>query len=135
MQNLPEKRKCQECDANIYGRSDKKFCSEHCRNNFYNRLNRDVNKAVRNINNILRKNRRILAELNPHGKCKIHRDSLIFRGFNFNYFTNTYQTKTRIYIFCYDQGYCYLENDSLLVVKQISGITDFMMIPTLNSTQ
>ena len=75
---------------------------------------------MRNINNILRKNRRILAELNPHGKAKIHRDKLTERGFKFSYFTNIYQTKNgHRYHFCYDQGYIELEGDMFtLVVRQ-----------------
>ena len=75
---------------------------------------------MRNINNILRKNRRILAELNPEGKVKIHRDKLIERGFKFRYFTNIYSTKNgNNYYFCYDQGYLELDGGMFtLVVRQ-----------------
>ncbi len=124
MQNLPEKRKCQECGGYIYGRSDKKFCSEHCRNNYYNKRYRDVNKVMRNVNNVLRKNRRILAELNPNGKVKIHRDRLLFQGFNFNYFTSSYKTKNGVYNFCYDQGYLFLPDQTVIIVTQPEGLAD-----------
>ena len=60
-------KSCLQCGDKISGRSDKKFCSDYCRNAFNNDQNRDVNNYVRNINNILRKNRRILAELNVPG--------------------------------------------------------------------
>ena len=114
------KKKCLECSDEFIGRSDKKFCSPECRSTYNNRLNSDHTKFMRNINNILRKNRRILAELNPHGKAKVHRDKLLERGFKFSYFTNIYRTKNgNTYHFCYDQGYLELEDNLFtLVVRQ-----------------
>lgn len=111
---------CLECNDEFIGRSDKKFCSTECRSTYNNRLNSDSSNFMRNINNILRKNRRILAELNPHGKAKIHRDKLTERGFKFSYFTNIYRTKKgNAYHFCYDQGYLELEDNMFtLVVRQ-----------------
>ncbi len=112
-------RKCPECGESIKGRVDKKFCSDLCRNSYNNRNNSDNNNYMRNINNILRKNRRILEELNPEGKTKIHRDRMTAKGYNFNYFTNTYQTKTgNLYFFCYEYGYLELENDFFALVKR-----------------
>lgn len=75
---------------------------------------------MRNINNILRKNRRILAKLNPSGKTKITRDKLLAQGFNFQYFTNQYKTKAgKVYHFCYEHGYLELDgNMIMLVVRQ-----------------
>jgi predicted nucleic acid-binding Zn ribbon protein len=114
-----EKRKCLECGYEFFGRVDKKFCSDQCRNTYNNRLKRDVNNYVRNINNILRKNRRILESLNPKGKAKVHKTKLMLKGFNFDYFTNVYRTKSgKIYYFCYEQGYLQLKDDYYaLVIK------------------
>ena len=114
-------RQCLECSIEIFGREDKKFCSDQCRNAYNNRLNADSKNFMRNINNVLRKNRRVLIELNPEGKSiTTSRDELLMRGFNFNYFTNTFETKQgKMYYFCYDQGYLELENGKYaLVVKQ-----------------
>ena len=84
-----------------------------------NKLNEDSNKAVRNINRILRKNRRILSNLNPHGKSKVHLIQLAELGFNFHYFTNIYTTKKGLqYIFCYDMGYREIENNEYLLVHK-----------------
>jgi hypothetical protein len=78
---------------------------------------------MRNINNILRKNRRILAELNPDGKAKVHRDKLLDRGFKFSYFTNIYQTKQgKNYHFCYDQGYMDIDHGYLILVRRQSYV-------------
>ena len=114
------KKQCLECGEEFLGRADKKFCSASCRNTHHNKLNSDATGFIRNINNILRKNRRILAGFNPKGKSKIHKDKLMEAGFKFSYFTNLYETKGgKIYHFCYDQGYLALDNDwYALVVRQ-----------------
>ena len=114
-------RLCLDCGEPIRGRSDKKFCSDQCRNNFNNRLNSDSNNLVRNVNNILRKNRRVLQELNPEDKAKTHRTKLLEKGFDFNYITNLYTTKKgTTYFFCYDYGYLPLENDYFFLVRRKS---------------
>ena len=109
--------KCKECENELVGRSDKKFCSDYCRNAFNNRLNSDHTKLMRNINNILRKNRRILEEMNPNKKNKFSKEALLYKGFNFSYFTNIYKTKTgKTYYFCYDQGYLFLDNEFVTLI-------------------
>jgi hypothetical protein len=50
------------------GRADKKFCDDYCRTNYNNQLKSCENNYVRNINNALGKNRRILEELLPGPK-------------------------------------------------------------------
>lgn len=114
------KKNCIECGDEMMGRSDKKFCSDQCRTGHNNKLNSDSNNFVRNINNILRKNRRILAQFNPRGKAKVHRDKLLEEGFKFSYFTNIYRPKNgNIYYFCYEYGYLKLDNGYLtLVIRQ-----------------
>jgi predicted nucleic acid-binding Zn ribbon protein len=115
-----EQRTCLECEGQLRGRADKKFCSDECRTSYNNRQNSSRNNLMRNINYTLRKNRRILKAVNPSGKLNIHRSVLERKGFNFNYFTNIYTTKSgTTYYFCYDQGYIFHENDYLtLVVRQ-----------------
>ncbi len=106
------KKKCEECKTEFIGRSDKRFCSPECRTIFYNRQNSDKTNFMRNINNILRKNRRILERLNPDGKSKVPKAKLLDEGFKFSYFTNLYRTKSgKTYYFCYEQGYLPIEND------------------------
>ena len=102
------------------GRADKKFCSDQCRSAYNNRVNSDATNFVRNVNNILRKNRRILAELNPHGKSKVHKDKLLEKGFKLSYYTNVYTTKAgKQYHFCYEQGYLALDKGYYaLVIRQ-----------------
>lgn len=113
-------RSCLECGEPFRGRIDKKFCSDTCRIAFNNRLNSDDTSYVRNINNILRKNRRILMSMNPTGKNKVSYQKLKARGFDFNHFTSTYKTREGSqYFYCYEHGYLPIEEDRfLLVVKK-----------------
>lgn len=79
---------------------------------------------MRNVNNILKKNRLILEHLNPRGKTKLHRDKLSNKGFNFNFYTNTYTTKAgAVYYFCYEQGYLPLEENFYAIVKREEAST------------
>lgn len=106
------KKLCFECGEPLSGRTDKKFCSDACRNSFHNRNKREEKQLVKNINNTLRKNRRILIELKSSGHTKVSRNLLVEKGFNFYYFTNMYQTPDgSIYYFCYEQGFLPLAND------------------------
>ena len=110
---------CLDCGEPLKGRIDKKFCNDQCRNSYNNKLKGNSNNLMRNINNALRKNRRILSELNPEGISKVSKDKLTLQGFNFNYFTNIYQTKSgKTYYYCYDYGYLPIENDYYTLVKK-----------------
>lgn len=110
---------CLECSEKIVGREDKKFCSDGCRNAYNNKINKDSTNYMRNINNKLRKNYRILTELNLDGKTKTTRTKLLSKGFDFEFFTNVLNTKTgNLYYFVYDQGYMALENDYYILVKK-----------------
>lgn len=113
-------RKCIECNEILHGRSDKKFCSDACRNTYNNRLKSTTdNQYVRKINGILKKNRNILVELNPEGKTRLHKSRLEKKGYDFDFFTNTYTTKAgATYYFCYDQGYLLLDNDFIMLVRR-----------------
>lgn len=112
-------KNCLECNEKIVGREDKKFCSDGCRNSYNNKINKDSNNYMRNINNKLRKNYRILTALNVDGKSKATKAKLLSKGFDFEYFTNILNTKTgNTYYFVYDQGFMMLENDFYMLVKK-----------------
>jgi hypothetical protein len=114
-------KECLECGEKIVGRIDKKFCSDACRNSYNNTINKDSKNLIRNTNNRLRKNYRILEDLNPEQKTKMSRAKLIEKGFDFNYFTSIYTTKAgTVYYFVYDQGYLPIEGDYYALVKRES---------------
>ncbi len=112
-------KSCLACGTKIIGRSDKKFCSDGCRNSYNNELNKDITNLIRNTNNALRKNYRVLCKLNPEGKTKTTKNKLLNEGFRFDLFTSTYITKEgKTYFFVYDYGYLPLEKDYYVLVKQ-----------------
>ena len=112
---------CLTCNKPVRGRTDKKYCDDYCRNTFNNRLKSSVNNLVRNINNSLVKNRRILEcfFINEEEIIKTTKEKLLQEGFQFKYITHTYANrKGNIYFFCYDMGYLPLDNDWYLLVKR-----------------
>ncbi len=114
-------RLCLFCAKPLKGRLDKKFCDDFCRNSYNNQQNSDQNNYVRNINNVLRKNRRLLEEQIPEGEemKKVLKEKLAQAGFNFKYHTHQYQNqKGQTYFFSYEYGYLPLEGDWLLIVKR-----------------
>ena len=114
-------KSCLECGEKIIGRSDKKFCNDYCRNAYNNQINKDSKNLIRNTNNKLRKNWRILETLNPEQKTKTHKLKLVNLGFDFNLFTSIYITKAgTTYYFVYNQGYLPLDGDYYALVKRDS---------------
>jgi predicted nucleic acid-binding Zn ribbon protein len=121
MTTVTDAKTCLTCGKTIRGRIDKKYCDDYCRNNYNNQVKGADNNLVRNINNALRKNRRILSELLHDGDemGKTTRDRLLQMGFNFTYLTHTYTNKKgNVYYFCYDYGYLPLENNWYLLVRR-----------------
>ena len=111
---------CLNCNKIVKGRTDKKFCDDYCRNSYNNQLKATTNNLVRNINNALGKNRRILESFFKYNDetTRVSKEKLLQKGFQFKYLTHTYTNKKgNVYYFCYDIGYLSLENDWYLLVK------------------
>src|SRR5437868_15191656 len=116
-----ETKTCLACGKPLRGRADKRFCDDYCRNSYNNQLKSASNNLVRNINNALGKNRRILESLLSAGEetAKANKEKLQRLGFQFKYMTHTYVTKTgKTYFYCYEYGYLPLENDWYLIVRR-----------------
>lgn len=116
------RKQCLQCGRPMRGRVDKKFCDDYCRNTFNNKLKGVSNNLVRNINNALRKNQRILEMLlsdEAASTAKANKERLVRLGFQFQYVTHTHTTKAgKNYHYCYDHGYLSLDNDWYLIVKK-----------------
>ena len=111
-------KKCLYCNKIIIGRTDKVFCNDRCRNNYYYQLNNEHKAYIRKINGILLKNRGILRTVNPSGRTSVPKRYLEELGFDFNCFTGIHKTKKgRLYYLVYDQAYsCDDEEKVSLVV-------------------
>jgi hypothetical protein len=117
---MDKSRKCIECGKTFFGRSDKKFCTELCRNAHNNRYRSSTAGHVRNINNILNKNRRILEQYFPNGSntANASKFKLLEKGFNFNYITSVVGSKKGTCFFCYEFGYQPMDEENLVLVKK-----------------
>lgn len=113
-------RLCPECNAVIHGRIDKKFCDDHCRTNFHNRMNSEAGQVMRNTNSILRKNRRILSVLLKKSDCiQISSDKLLQTGFNVCFYTQTITDHLgNNYQCCYEFGFRKQSEDSFVLIKK-----------------
>lgn len=112
-------RYCLNCGKEIAGRAGKMFCSDLCRNTHNNKQNKDATNLIRNVNNRLRKNHRILEELNPEDMVKVERKLLKKKGFDFDFFTSVLHSKTgKDYFFVYDQGFMELDEDIFMLLKK-----------------
>lgn len=114
---------CLNCEKTVRGRSDKKFCSDGCRNGYHNQLKAGDNNLVRNINHALARNRRLLQEYAGIARAtRVSKEKLIMDGFQYRYITHieTGKKGTR-YFFCYDYGYRQVNDDVLQVIRKLPG--------------
>jgi predicted nucleic acid-binding Zn ribbon protein len=121
MTAITQEKACIQCGKALKGRADKKFCDDYCRSAYNNESRSSTTNLIRNINNALGKNRRILESILPETESmkKITRERLLQKGFDLKYHTHTYTNqKGNVYFFCYEYGYLPLENDWFLVVKR-----------------
>jgi hypothetical protein len=119
-------RLCLECNKPLKGRIDKKFCNDYCRNVYNNKVKLVESTYVRHVNQVLKRNRRILENmLGTEDMSKQPKSHFVNRGFEFKYHTHQYiNKKGNIYYFCYEYGFLPLEGDWYLIVKKkdFSGI-------------
>lgn len=103
---------CHYCDKELYGRSDKKFCNDFCRNS-YNRQRRknrkeELSPEAQRTLRLIRKNFDILQNLRYTRQipCVVEKAYLIDLGFTFKFCTSIYQTqKGEIWHYCFEYGW------------------------------
>jgi hypothetical protein len=116
---MEKDRYCLACNEIISGRKDKKFCNSYCRTHYHNMKNRESTDQIKKINNILKRNRKILNELAIARKTIVTKKLMLEKGFDFTYFTSIYISENKnVYNLCYDQAYRDLGGDKYLLVKK-----------------
>ena len=108
---------CMECGEPLVGRSDKKFCSDYCRNTSNNRKNRAKREAMRVTNRILQQNYRILLTYYQNGKTETRTDELEQNGFNFNFMTRVQNDSGRQRAYCYDMAYSIVNQEKVYLER------------------
>lgn len=99
-------RHCLECGDKIeYGRSDKKFCCEACKNIFNNRRAHAYRMIHMRVMGILDRNHDILEHLIRTGVRSIDIGDLSQMGYNCDYATSFYRTRHHQECRCFDIKY------------------------------
>ena len=84
VQDFP-KHQCLQCGEAIYGRSDKKFCDDHCRTEWHNRSGRQSLRLLKlRYMNALERNRAILLSFLDRGIRCVGVEELAVLGFRFD---------------------------------------------------
>jgi hypothetical protein len=117
---------CENCGKELFGRTDKRFCNDGCRNQFNReKAFRDAQKAHDNLPEIFKIIKRNYGILQTHHPEKLHPDERISfdiadlkaDGFNFKFFTSTDEIDGEAYKFCFDIGWLRSGDLCLLVYR------------------
>ena len=101
-----EERYCLECGERFSGRTDKRFCSDACRNYYHNAISRQSKAYSYKINSILHRNHSILSDSLSSGKSRIGPEEMEEKNFQARFHTASYRKplSRRVYK-CYDISY------------------------------
>ena len=113
--------KCNICGNNFKGRSDKIFCSVHCKNEYHKQLYHVSGIAAAEINEFLRRNHSILYELigNNKTRIKVSRNLLEKKKFRFKYHTHVHvNSRNKTFRYIYDLAWMDFSDDEVLIVKK-----------------
>ena len=118
------------CGKPLRGRTDKKFCCEYCKNQFNNQLHAPFNNLMRNINNSLVKNRRILERCHSVNDpyLILNKELLINLGYQFMYFTHIVKTNNHVIYCCYDFGFREDHNNNIVISYFSNKTMDYIKL-------
>lgn len=114
---------CQYCGKELFGRTDKKFCNDTCRNRYHaqstKRRQWGEPPYVGKITRQLQRNRRLLQNAIPYTSetAIVTRNQLAEQGFDFRFYTNILETKKGTYHYSYEYGWLQIEPNKVLVVR------------------
>lgn len=115
-------KKCLFCGLELFGRSDKKYCTPYCKSSHQYEKSKIENNRYYSIDRQLKLNRKILKSYNKSGMTSLRKEKLLGEGFNPNYFTHYWKNKKgQVYLFCYEYGFLLLKdkengNDKYLLI-------------------
>lgn len=106
---------CLECgDPISYGRSDRKFCSEQCKNHYHNKHKELTSYGYKTkVLGILEKNYSILGKLLKMEIRSMDKGDLARLGYNFDYLTGCRKVGHRTECRCFE--YKYIDTPSRIV--------------------
>ncbi len=102
IKNFPGIETCLECGTIFYGRANRKFCCETCKNRYHNRHYQDIRNMKLRIRTILDRNYGILSGLLSENRLAADIAELSLQGYNPDYVTSFHKTGNRSKCSCYD---------------------------------
>lgn len=110
-------KKCKTCGGKFTGRSDKKFCSTHCRNIFNNQRKENYFKGVDFVTRRIIENHRILQKLYQPQKIQFTKFDLLHVGFDFKYYTDSIElTNGSIIYYVHDFSYQVYSDFQIIII-------------------
>jgi hypothetical protein len=116
---------CLYCGNALKGRTDKKFCNELCRNAFNNGKKTAERKSIQQVDQSLKRNRKILATIIEDSEIAIvDKFSLVKMGFDSKYHTHQLvNRKNETYKYCYDLGWKEIDGGLKVMIVWDTGTT------------
>ena len=97
--------RCRVCGKPLYGRPDKRFCSDRCRNIFNNSKYREQRRLLDSFNNALRANYFLLKQMFADGRRRCPKRALLSAGFSVDCFNSVIVTPFAKWYRCFDLCY------------------------------
>jgi hypothetical protein len=126
MNQEPKTCRNANCHKIIVGRSDRLFCSKYCKSDYHYVARKKSGRTYfkLRVDEVLKRNRNILAKYNKKSKTTVRKEVLLNEGFNPRFFTHYWKTAGgETYLFCYDQGFKEVKDNErkkyLLVIWQV----------------
>ena len=109
---------CHYCNEKLQGRTDKKYCSAHCKSAHQYQNRKAEEELYYKIDKKLKTNRKLLKAYNKSGMSTVRKEKLLEEGFDPKYFTHYWKNqKGQVYLFCYEYGFLHLkEKEKYLLV-------------------
>lgn len=117
-------RKCLECGREIYGRLDKKFCDENCKNRYHNQHYHSSSRLRDRIFTDLSTNHRILENLLKMGLTSVNLYDVQALGFKPSLVTGYAKKKGYDELRCFD--ICYRQTPERILGIKVSDLEESM---------
>lgn len=121
--NLIMEKFCLECGVPLgsFGRADRKFCSQNCKNLWHNNKYSGYRTFRQRIYSLLDRNHKILDNLLSIGIRSIDRNEIISLGFSTNHATSITKQKSHVKYYCFDISY-YISDSRIWGIEKHSKI-------------
>lgn len=93
---------CLECGTLFYGRLNKRFCCDACKNRYHNRKQQEIRRVKLRMRTILERNYSILSSLLSMNLFSINRQELLLLGYNMDCMTTLCKVGRHEQCSCYD---------------------------------